>query len=186
MKKKLYLKIALLSLTGMSLFSSCLKDNSHYVDYSNVGVLVELPLGEPTYASGANNGVFQTLTYSASGTTPDTLTVAVNVASPKPLTSALAVTLSTTDATQVAAYNTANGTNYQLLPSSDYTVIGSGLTVTVPANQRLAYAKIIIKPAAIGVANSGTYVLPVTIESASGQPIALPYKNLFYNVIVTP
>jgi hypothetical protein len=185
MKKKIYLKTTIMALTALSLFSGCLKD-PRYVNYSGVGVLIELPLAEPNlgYQFNASNGPFQTLTYDITSTSTDTLTVAVNVASPKPLTSALSVTLSATDVTALNAYNTANGTSYVALPASDYTVVG-GLTVTVPANQRLAYAKIVINAGAIGVLNSGNYVLPITIESASGQTIALPEKSLLYNIIVT-
>lgn len=182
MKKRFYIKMALVSFSAMALLSSCLKD-SRYVDYSKVGTLIELPLAE--VGDQANiGGPFQTVTYSLAKGGTDTLTVAVNVASPKPLTTSLSVTLSATDLTTLTAYNKANGTNYLPLPAADYTVLGS-LTVTVPANQRLAYAKILINAAAIGV-DPGTYVLPITIESASGQPIAQPDKALMYNVVVTP
>jgi len=181
MKKKIYIKTAFLSLTVMSLLSSCLKD-SRYIDYSGVGTLIELPLAEPQpYEYNGPGGVFQSPSFSISSAS-DTLTVAVNVASPKPLGSALSVTLSVTDTTTL---HSQYPSTYKLLPSSDYTIIG-GLTVTIPANQRLGYAKFIINTKAIGVANSGVYVLPVTIESASGQQIAQPYKALLYNINVTP
>jgi hypothetical protein len=178
MKKTTYIKATILSLTAaVLLLSSCLKD-SRYVNYGAVGTLVELPLAEVNdYALAPPNGILQLPTYTATDA-QDTLTVAVNVASPKPLTSSLAVTLSLTDTTVMHA-NTPD--TYKLLPSSDYSVIG-GLTVTVPANQRLAYLRVLIKPSAIGLVNSGVYALPVTIESASGQPIAQPYKGLIYEI----
>jgi len=177
MKKKFYIKSTLLSLAVMALLNSCLKD-PRYVDFSKVGTLVELPLTE--FNDGGTGGVLQSASYSISSPS-DTLVVAVNVASPKPLTSALNVTLSTTDTTVLHA----NAPGSVVLPSADYTVIG-GNTVTVPANQRLAYFKVIIHAAAIGVVNSGVYTLPITIESASGQPIAQPYKGILYNISVTP
>ncbi len=183
MKKKIYIKIAILSLTATTLFSGCLKD-PRYIDYSKVGVLIELPLAEVNNYQGGS-GPFETPTYSLAAGATDTLVVAVNVASPKPLTTALSVTLTTTDLTALNAFNTANGTTFTPLPASDFSVIGS-LTVTVPANQRLAYARIIIKAAAIGLANSGNYVLPITIASASGQAIAQPEKALLYNIVITP
>ena len=184
MKKKIYIKIAILSLTATTLFSGCLKD-PRYIDYSKVGVLIELPLAEVNNYQPGVSGVFQSPSYSLAAGATDTLTVAVNVASPKPLTSALSVTLTTSDLTALNAFNTANGTAFKPLPASDFSVIGS-LTVTVPANQRLAYAKIIINAAAIGLVNSGAYVLPITIASASGQAIAQPEKALLYNIGVTP
>ncbi len=173
----------MLSLTAMTLFSGCLKD-SRYIDYSKVGVLIELPLAEVNNYQGGS-GPFESPTYSLAKGATDTLIVAVNVASPKPLTTALSVTLTTSDLTALNAFNAANGTAFTPLPAADFSVIGS-LTVTVPANQRLAYAKIVINAAAIGLANSGAYVLPITIASASGQTIAPPEKALLYNIGVTP
>jgi hypothetical protein len=185
MKKKIYIKITILSLTAMSLFSGCLKD-PRYVNYSGVGVEVELPLSEVNnYQFNNNNGIYQSETYSLAKGATDTLTIAVNVASPKPLPTSLSVTLTASDLTTLNAFNTANGTSFAALPAADYSVIGS-LTVTVPANQRLAYAKILINAAAIGVGNSGAFVLPITIASASGEPIAQPEKALLYNINVTP
>jgi len=182
MKKIFYIKTAFLSLAAMALLSSCLKD-SRYVDYGAVGTLIELPLAESGDQAGIG-GPYQAPTYSLAKGGTDTLTVAVNVASPKPLGSALNVTLSVTDLTALNAFNTANSTAFIALPSADYTIIG-GLTVTIPANQRLGYAHFLINVKAIGV-DPGTYVLPVTIESASGQTIAQPEKALLYNIIVTP
>ena len=182
MKKIFYIKTAFLSLAAMALLSSCLKD-SRYIDYSKVGTLIELPLAEVGDQAGIG-GPFQTVTYSLAAGATDTLTVAVNVASPKPLTTSLTVTLSATDLTALNAYNTANSTTYLPLPASDYTILGS-LSVTIPANQRLGYAKFLINAAAIGV-DPGTYVLPVTIENGGGQTIAQPEKALMYNIVVKP
>jgi hypothetical protein len=183
MKKKFYIKTAFLSLAAMALLSSCLKD-SRYVDYGAVGTLIELPLAENGDQAGIG-GPYQAPTYSLASGATDTLTVAVNVASPKPLGSPLSVTLSVSDLTTLNAFNSANGTNFQPLPSSDYSVIG-GLTVTIPANQRLGYAHFLINAKAIGIDTLGKYVLPVTIASASGQTIAQPDKALLYNIFVTP
>jgi hypothetical protein len=183
MKKKNQIKIAIPFLAVILLLSGCLKD-SRYVDYSDVGVLVELPLAEVNNYQEVS-GPFETETYSLAKGATDTIIVAVNVASPKPLTTALSVTLTTGDLTALNAYNTANGTTLTPLPAADFSVIGS-LTVTVPPNQRLAYATIVIKAKAMGVANSGNYVLPITISSASGEPIAQPEKALLYNIVITP
>lgn len=185
MKKRFYIKTAFFSLAAMALLSSCLKD-SRYIDYSKVGTLVELPLAEVGDQAGIG-GPFQTIGDSLHIATTYALTVAVNVASPTPLSTPLNVTLSNTDLTYLNAYNAASqangGPTYQPLPAADYT-INSSLSLVVPANQRLAYAKFTINLAAVGVANSGAYVLPITITNASGQPIAQPEKALLYNVIV--
>ena len=170
----------------MALLSSCLKDAAHYTDFSNVGNLVELPLAE---ANGAGTGGI-IHTFAATSThTSDTLTVAVNLASPKVLSTPTTVTISTTDVTIMNANQPINGDdangdplpNSVLLPSSDYTILTP--TITIPAGQRLAYFKVTINGSAIGIANSLNYALPITIESAS-QPVALPYKGLVYAIAI--
>jgi hypothetical protein len=183
MKKRFYIKTTFFSLAAMALLSSCLKDNAHFINFAGGGVLVELPLAEVGDQAGIG-GPFQTTTFGLAPTADDTLIVAVNVASPTPLTSALNVTLTTTDLTALNSYNTANGTSYTPLPSADYKVLGS-LTATVPANARLAYIKIVVNATAVGAANSGSFVLPITIASASGQPIAQPEKALLYNILIS-
>ena len=180
MKKRFYIKTAFFSLAAVALLSSCLKD-SRYVNFGAVGTLVELPLAE-VGDQASIGGPFQTPSFGLAPGSNDTLTVAVNVASPAPLSTPLTVTLSTTDSTYLSSYNTTNSTTYHVLPAADYTVIGGSLNVTIPAHARLGYLKILINAAAVGAANSGLFVLPVTIESASGQPIAQPEKNLLYNI----
>lgn len=186
MKKKFYIKTAIFALMGgLVLFSSsCLKD-SHYVDYGADAPLVEFPLAEynPDQVGGSD-GAYQPIEYSIATQSTDTLTVAIKIAAPKTLTTSVPVTISTTDVTALNAYNTANGTTYTALPSSDYSVIG-GDVVTVPANQQMVFFKIIINSAAIGVGNSGAFVLPLTIENAGSVQIATPEKALLYNIAIT-
>ncbi len=184
MKKRFYIKLAVVSFAAMASLSSCLKDSSHYVDFGAVAPLVELPLAEVGDEAGIG-GVFQTETYDLAKGSSDTLLVYVNLASPAPLKSNLTVNLSVTDLTTLNAYNTANDSGLQPLKAADYTVVGTtGLNPTIDAGARLAYAKIVINAAAIGV-DPGTYVLPVTIEGDS-QSIAIagPEKALLYNIVV--
>jgi len=163
--------------------SSCLKD-SRYVDYGADAPLVEFPLAEYNPDElGGSDGAYQPIEYNIKNQATDTLTVAIKIAAPKVLTSAVHVTISATDVTALNAYNTANGTTYQALPTSDFSVIG-GDVVTVPANQQMVFFKIIINSAAIGVANSGIYVLPLTIENGGGQQIATPDAALLYNIAI--
>ena len=156
-----------------TLFSSCLKDNTRYVDFGAATPLVELPA-----ATGvAGTGMFQVASFSISNTaTP--LNVQVNVAAPKPLSSALTVKLSV-DQAALAAYNTANGTSYILLPAADYT---SSMTVTIPANQNSANLVININSSLISPSVSN-YVLPISITDAGGQQIS-NYKTILYNITV--
>ena len=173
MKKTFYIKTALLSLTTMAFLSSCLKDNSHYVDFAASKPLVELPVATGVGAAG---GEFQAVAFSIVST-PTPLDLLVNVAAPKPLTTSLTVKLSV-DAAALTAYNTANNTSYVLLPPADYS---STLSVTIPANQNSANLVININTSAIDPTQ--TYVLPLTITDGGGQQIS-NYKTVLYNVQV--
>jgi len=184
MKKRFYIKLAVVSFAAMASLSSCLKDSSHYVDFGAVAPLVELPLAEVGDEAGIG-GPFQTETYDLAKASTDTLLVYVNLASPAPLKTNLTVNLSLTTLTTLNAYNTANGTTFQPLPSGDYTVLGTtGLNPTIDAGARLAYAKILINAAAIGNGNDN-FVLAVTITGDSQSiAIAQPEKALLYNINV--
>jgi len=174
MKKKIYLKTAIFSLLAMSLLSSCLKD-SRYVNYGGVGTLVEFPLAEPNgFSPGAFSGEIQTETFPITQTTA-TITVAVNVASPRVPTTATSVKVSI-DTVSLDAYNNAQGSNFLVLPAGSYT---STLATTVPANQRLGYFTVTIDLTKLDPTQS--YALPITITSAS-QPIASTLKTLIYTI----
>lgn len=171
MKKRFYfITTIMLSATLLSL-SSCLKD-SRYINFGGVGTTIELPIEAYT---GQGNLIAEAL---AIQPTPPTIPLIVNVASPKPLSSALSVTLALAPAA-LAAYNTANNTNYLLLPASDYAI--SSWTVTVPANQREATLTISVNTSMIDL--SKQYVLPITIASASGQQIS-NYNTVLYSILV--
>eukprot|EP01037_Dinobryon_pediforme_P007256 gene7256-7327_t len=142
----------------MALLSSCLKDNSHYVDFAGAKPLVELPAAT---GIGPAGGEFQAAAFNISST-PVALNVLVNLAAPKPLTSALTVKLSV-DQAALTAYNAANGTSYILLPAADYT---STLTATIPANQNEANVVVNINTSLIDPSQS--YVLPLTITDGGG------------------
>lgn len=173
MKKRFYIKSAILSLVVATLLSSCLKDDSRYVNFAGSKPLVELPA-----ATGvAGTGMFQSNSF-AILTTPTPLNVLVNVAAPKPLTSPLNVKLSV-DQAALTAYNTANTKNYILLPAADYT---STFVATIPANQNSANVVININTSLIDPSIT-TYVLPLTITDAGGQQIS-NYKTVLYNIQV--
>lgn len=179
MKKNrhLFLKLSVVVVAVMTLFSSCLKENDTYIDFSKVGTLVELPLAARSpNALGYKRVVVPTYTASA---TPADLQVAVNIASPKPLDVALDVTLGT-DAAALAGYNTANKTTYQLLPPN--AVVASTVKVNIPAGERVAIATFKINTNVIDKTVTN-YHLPISIQDASGQPIS-NYKTIYYNITV--
>ena len=179
MKKRFYIKTALLSLTSLTFLSSCLKDNSHYVDFAASKPLVELPVATGV---GANGGEFQSVAFAIS-TTPAVLDLLVNVAAPKPLSTSLNVKFSV-NAAALTAYNAANkaadstAVQYILLPAADYS---STLSVTIPANQNSANLVININTSLIDA--SQKYILPLTITDGGGQQIS-NYNTVLYNVQV--
>jgi hypothetical protein len=101
----------------------------------------------------------------------------VDVASPNLPTTATTMTLSL-DTAGLSAYNAANGTNYQPLPDTTYTV--SGWDVSVPAGKRIDSITVTIDLSKLDLSNA--YVFPVTIASAS-LPIE-QWNHLFYYVAV--
>ena len=172
MKKRLYIITTLmLSAAALSL-SSCLKDDAHFTNFAGVGTTIELPIEAYT---GVGNLIPEANVISS---TPIALPTIVNVASPKPLTSALNVTLAL-DPAALTAYNTANGTSFAILPPADYSV--ASWTVTVPANQREATLNVNLNTSLIDP--SQQYVLPINIASASGQTIN-QYNTVMYLVQV--
>ncbi|NVM64309.1 hypothetical protein FHW88_002598 [Mucilaginibacter sp. SG538B] len=192
MKKNIYSKLtALLLLAGVTTITSCLKDN-RYVDFENVGTLIELPI--------AASGLFHAEAFPILNT-PQSFKVPVNVAAPKALGSALTVTL-IVDAAALKKYNDDTEAQYKidslayendntgtvdqpappalytLLPSNYYTL--DNLKVTVPANQHLGYMTVTL-PNTTLLNPSTAYALPISIADASGQKIS-QYKTVFYNV----
>lgn len=173
MKKITYFKLAFLSLSTVAMLSSCLKDNSHYVDFAGAKPLVEFPAATGVGPAG---GLFQAAAFSIqSAATP--LNVLVNIAAPHTLSTATTVKISI-DQAALDAYNTANKTSFVLLPPADYS---STLTATIPGGQNQANVVININTSLIDP--SQAYVLPLTITDGGGQQIS-NYKTLLYNVQV--
>jgi len=170
MKKTFYIKTAFLSLIGMSLLSSCLKD-SRYVDFAGSKPLIELPSAAGITAAG---GPFQTEAFAISAT-PSTFKIAVNIAAPNPLKTALTVKLGL-DTAAITKYNAANGTAYTLLPTTDYS---ANFTVTIPAGQNLGYVTVSVNTSVIDPTQS--YVLPIKIVDGGGQQIS-NYDEILYSV----
>lgn len=193
MKKKYITLYSVLALLAV-LFSSCLKNEANYTDFSKVGALVELPLSAYT---GAGKLTPVALPIQAAA---QPISIVVNLAAPQPLKSNLTVTLALDPAAlkayndkniaqykadSTAAANDATGataeptypTIYTMLPSTFFTL--SGLTAVIPANQNTASitANVVTKDFDL----SASYVLPISITDASGQKIS-NYKTILFNV----
>jgi hypothetical protein len=174
MKTKFYIKTALAALIAMTSLSSCLKDDKHYVDFAGTTPLIELPSAANV---GGLGGLLQKAALSISST-PVSIQLMVNLASPHTLGSAVNVKLSV-DQAALTKYNTDNGTTYQLLPSNYYT---STLSTTIAAGTNSAYVTINVSSNLIDPSITN-YALPLTITDGGGQQIS-NYKTVIYNVQV--
>ena len=155
---------------AMASLSSCLKNGQYYTNFAAVAASVDLPL-----AATNANGV-ETFSYNATVSSA-TLPIYANVASPSIPTKATTVTLAL-DTAYLDSYNTNNGTSYELLPDSVYTI--SSLNMTIPAGQRLDSVNVTYDFTKMNLSHS--YVLPITIASAS-LPIE-QWNHLLYYVSV--
>jgi hypothetical protein len=162
--------VGAMSLLAVISLDSCLKNGQFYTDFASAASSVELPL-----AASTSNGI-TAFAYPPSVTSV-TLPVYVNVASVNPPGSSTTVSLAK-DTAGLSAYNAANGTNYQPIPDSAYSI--SSWNLTIPAGKRLDSVNVTIQLSKLNLANA--YVFPVTIKTAS-LPIE-QWNHLFYYVAV--
>lgn len=177
--KLYYLAITILLFTS----SSCLKSNDTYVDFSQVGTLIELPLAAyrpTTHTPSLTVYKISVETFMASST-PSDLSVVVNVASPQPLSSDLTVTIGADPQALVDLKTKIGNTTYVLLPASGYTITDP--KTVIAGGKRTSTMTIKINTAVIDKSIK-TYILPISILDASGQTIS-KYKTIFYNIKVT-
>jgi len=172
MKTRLYIKLALAAVVAMTGFSSCLKDDKHYVDFAGAAPLVELPAATGV---GSKGGILQAAGLDISAT-PVPINLLVNLASPHTLSSDLTVKVSL-DPAALTKYNTDNGTDFVALPPSYYS---STFTAVIPANKNQAFIVINVKSNLIDPSITN-YALPLTITDGGGQKIS-NYKTVIFNV----
>lgn len=160
--KKLFLYSFVASSLVMGM-TGCLKDDEHFTDFANVGTIAEIP-------SSAFYGVEDNLGLQIQST-PIPYSFDVNIASPTPPTQDITVTLGVDKAT-LDAYNAANGTSYQMLPTTLYQI--PSMTATVKAGTRLAPIQVSFFSGADKIPNptaynDAEYALPLKITSASNN-----------------
>lgn len=179
MKTSLYKKVSIIAVTILTfVFSSCLKDDK-YINFAGVGTTIELPLA--AYSPSTTGGFVYKISTQIDTikSVPQDLPVVVNVASPKPLSNDLTVTLSV-DADAFNKLNTTVPNKYVLLPAAGYSLPNP--KVTIPANTYLGTVIFKINTSAIDKTVKN-YILPVSITDASGQQIS-NYKTIYYNIRV--
>jgi Domain of unknown function (DUF1735) len=151
-------------------FSSCLKNSDYNTPFSTVGASVELPLA----VSNNNSPVFFSYTQGQ----PAYFPAYINLASPKTLGTAVTASFAL-DTAFLNEYDSINGTDYQLLPDSDYTIV-NGWARNIPAGKRLdsMYVKFDLEK----IGSTLNYILPITIQNAS-VPIE-QWNHLLINILV--
>lgn len=153
------------------LFSSCLKDTPA-VDFSTVGTIIEIL---PPDGGGLENFDAAALTFDP-GDEIDSSDIDLNIASPKPLTKAVTITLAVDDGLR-SSYNSSNGTNYEAMPDSVYSFpVKSG---AINAGDRLDTVRVIFYPSKIDTTKS--YMLPVSIVDAQGETISGNFGSIYFH-----
>ena len=112
-----------------------------------------------------------------------TFKIAVNIAAPNPLSTALTVKLGL-DTAAISAYNAANNTfssrRHMLIVCCQAADYSSSLTVTIPAGQNLGYVTVSVNSSLIDPSQQ-LYILPIKIVNGGGQQIS-NYDEILYNV----
>ena len=150
--------------------SSCLKNRNSAV------TLTDFPT-VPEVAEISSPG-FHALAFELTST-PQLVNAYVNIASPKPVSQDVTVTLAL-DPTALADYNSANGTTYQVLASNAYSI--PNLTVTIKKGQNLSSLPITIYPDKVDLSKNNA--IPLKITDASGRIISQNFRSVIYAIVV--
>lgn len=195
MKKIFNIKAVLLALLTVSLFSSCLKDDTRYIPFQNDGPVVD-------FAIVPFGGALQTATLSSAATT-NSLNALISLAGQHDYSTPTSVTLIVDQAAMTATY----GSTYTLLPASVYTVSSLstsgnpgiqqriennqpivGTPLALPSASEAMISFVINTPAyqALVTANPGvTYMLPLTISSVSGNGAVIDqYHTVYFKIAI--
>ncbi|MBS1486919.1 MAG: DUF1735 domain-containing protein [Bacteroidetes bacterium] len=166
-------KIKIISIFLMLAFVTvrCLKDN--YINFSTVKPIVEF------LDTQAQEGGFLWTMPAVNQSAPDSIFVRINVTGQYPPTSDIAVTVSV-DQTTLNSYNTVNNSSYTMLPANAYNMPSA--TVTVKANNRVAFLPVLMNSSVIGT--YANYALPLKITDASGQIISGNFNTIIVNPYV--
>lgn len=158
--KKVLKSFSFLAIAAIFILSGCVKDTG----FENNKYGIKDPAGSPA-AVGFNKGLLAKVGIGVNSTTAtQTLELIINYTGDEVPTSDITVNL-TRDTTAVSKYNTANGTNIQVAPSSIITIPA---TVVIPAGQRFVSLKIPVNNTA-SLSPLLEYGIGVRISSASGN-----------------
>jgi Domain of unknown function (DUF1735) len=163
-----YIKLPVIAIIALSL-SSCLKEDD-IPNLSKVDPVIEFPLGGP----GLKGNIL-----SALSSAPVDTAIALNIASPDPIDHDVTVTIAA-DAAAVASYNTANGTAYEALPGTLFTL--ESTQIVIKAGYRIGRVKVKIKFDQFDL--SKKYMLALAISDAPGLIISGNFGKFLWSFVV--
>jgi hypothetical protein len=153
--------------------TSCVKEREGFTDLTQTSDMVVL--------SGAGTSNFKASNVLVNTSSPDTLkkTVMAILASNNSKNGSVTVTLGV-DNSAIAAYNAANGTNFQPFPTNAFKLVSS--TVTIPGGLEYTGTTTLwifqnkLDPTI-------SYMLPVAITDGGGKGLSSNQNIIYYNVI---
>jgi Domain of unknown function (DUF1735) len=174
--KSLKLASLLSVVLSLTMMESCVKSTKYFTDLSKVSDFVLL-MGAGTQNFKASNLLVNT-------SSPDTLKLAVtaDLASANSNGGAVTVTLGL-DNGAIAAYNAANGTNFQPFPADAYKFASN--TITIPGGLQ-HYGTTTVWIFQNKLDPSVSYILPVSITDGGGKSLTTNQNTIYYNVIGNP
>ena len=156
---------------------SCVKNrNDLATDFSKITPIVELLAGAPI--TSGNPTRFKVLALDISPT-PTTLILYVNYAAPGKAPNDIDVTVAL-DPAGLAAYNTANGTEYTI-PAADAFSLPT-TKVTIKKGERFAAIPIVFNTSKVDLSLQNA--IPIKIVDASGVTISANNDHLIYAIVV--
>ncbi|HVS98121.1 MAG TPA: DUF1735 domain-containing protein [Puia sp.] len=164
--KKLFLLCFPLSVVALG---GCLKDTP-YQDVSHTAPLIEFGLSPA-------NGRYPPIVFDGdtSGAPAADTAIGLVIASPQVLDKPYTITVAV-DASQIAAFNAANGTSYALLPTNLYSM--PNLAITIPAGYRIGRIPVTLNLPAFPASHS--FALPLTIVNGGGLLVSGNSAQFFW------
>jgi len=168
-KFKLFFAVSCL----LILVPSCVKERTGFTDLTQTSDMVVL--------NGGGTGNFKASNILVNTSSPDTVkkTVMAILASNNSKNGAVTVTLGI-DNSAIAAYNAANGTNFQAFPANAFKLVSN--TVTIPGGLQYTGATTLwifqnkLDPTV-------SYLLPVAITDGGGKGLSGNQNIIYYNII---
>ena len=184
MKKIQRYSIYILGVLTLSIFNSCLKDNSASVNFNTSQPVIEQLTGTNYFNYAVNGGsllanqnsYFLPIRVDSTGTFTDS--IIINDAGTL-IGKDINVTVGV-DNTDFATFNNNNGSAFQVLPAADFSI--SSPTVTLKANQRSVSLYIKFNTKLIDFTQNN--ILPISITSVSGGiGTSGNYGTIMYEIV---